>query len=423
MVERIISFFTSLRLTVVCLCLAVLLVFIGTLAQVDEGLYQAQNRFFRSLLIYWSPAGSSWKIPVFPGGYLIGGVLLLNLIAAHLRRFKFSRKKIGILVVHSGLILLLLGQFMTDLFSTESGMRLTEGESKNYSESSLHNELAVINTSHPDHDRVVAIPESLLARPGEIQTAALPFVLRVKRYFPNSQVGLRAPMLATEPPPATVGAGTRLEVKPLPKVTDMDHRDLPSAVVEVLAGPKSLGTWLVSDWLDDPQSFTYDRQTYQLALRPVRYYQPFSLQLLKFSHDVYKGTEIPKDFSSRLRLRRPDTGEDREVLIYMNNPLRYAGETFYQASFDPKDPRVTILQVVHNPSWLTPYVSCGLVGAGLLIQFLTHLIGFAKQQTGRLKAAGRPGDARVPGRPAAKPVALAAAGASAVSSSIKRSRT
>ena len=43
------------------------------------------------------------------------------------------------------------------------------------------------------------------------------------------------------------------------------------------------------------------------------------------------------------------------------------------------DPRVTILQVVHNPSWLTPYFSCVLVAAGLIVQFMIHLIGFVRK--------------------------------------------
>ena len=63
----------------------------------------------------------------------------------------------------------------------------------------------------------------------------------------------------------------------------------------------------------------------------------------------------------------------------MNNPLRYAGETFYQASFDPDD-HGSVLQVVHNPSWLTPYLSCVLVATGLTIQFLSHLIPFLKRR-------------------------------------------
>jgi hypothetical protein len=67
------------------------------------------------------------------------------------------------------------------------------------------------------------------------------------------------------------------------------------------------------------------------------------------------------------------------VLIYMNNPLRYAGETYYQASFDADDAG-TILQVVHNPSWITPYLACVMVAAGLITQFLYHLIPFLKRR-------------------------------------------
>jgi hypothetical protein len=44
----------------------------------------------------------------------------------------------------------------------------------------------------------------------------------------------------------------------------------------------------------------------------------------------------------------------------------------------------SVLSVVRNPGWLTPYVGCAMVGAGLLIQFLYHLSGFvskAKKKT------------------------------------------
>src|SRR5436190_23825989 len=93
LLERLNKFFSSLRLTVACLALGLVLVFVGTLAQVDLGLYKAQNEFFRSFFIYWGPKGASWRIPVFPGGYLIGTVLLVNLLAAHIRRFTLTRKK------------------------------------------------------------------------------------------------------------------------------------------------------------------------------------------------------------------------------------------------------------------------------------------------------------------------------------------
>src|SRR5216684_7970949 len=115
--DRLIDFFTSLRLTVACLALGLVLVFLGTLAQVDLGLYKAQNEFFRSFLVFWGPKTATWKVPVLPGGYLVGGVLLINLVASHIKRFKLTRKKAGIWLIHFGIILLLLGQLGTDILS------------------------------------------------------------------------------------------------------------------------------------------------------------------------------------------------------------------------------------------------------------------------------------------------------------------
>jgi len=373
--DRLIRFFTSLRLTVVCLGFAILLVFLGTLAQVDLGLYKAQNEFFRSFIVFWAPKGAAWKMPVLPGGYLVGGVLLINLIASHVTRFKLTKAKIGIWLTHLGLILLLLGQLGTDLLSRESTLHLREGEAKNYSESDRQAELAVIDTTDPDTDKVVAFSQGLLMHRKEIRQGDLPFTIRIKKFFANSSVQDRSAD-STEPPPASEGVGPRAVVKELPRVTQMDLRDVPSAVVEIQTPEKSLGTWLVSEYIERPQQFTYHNHAYKLEMRPRRYYKPFTIRLLEFKHDVYAGTDIPKNFSSRVQLQAPATGENRDVNIYMNNPLRYAGETFYQASFD-RDDHGTILQVVHNPSWLTPYLACVLVGFGLVIQFMTHLLGFS----------------------------------------------
>ncbi len=373
--DRLIGFFTSMRLTVVCLALSILLVFLGTLAQVDMGLYKAQNEFFRSFFVFWGPKAASWKIPVLPGGYLVGGVLLINLVASHIMRFKLTRAKVGIWLVHFGLILLLLGQLGTDLVSRESSLHLREGEAKNYSEADRQAELAIIDVTDKDTDKVVAIPQGLLMRKKEIQPGDLPFAVRVRKFFANSAVKDR-PAGATDAPPATEGIGPNATVKELPRVSEMDVRDVPSAIVEIQAADRSLGTWLVSEYIERPQQFTYNNRTYKLELRPRRYYNAFTIRLLEFQHDIYPGTDIPKNFSSRVQLQRPATGENREIKIYMNNPLRYAGETYYQASFD-RDDHGTILQVVHNPSWLTPYLSCVLVGVGLVIQFMTHLLGFS----------------------------------------------
>jgi hypothetical protein len=400
MIDRFINFFTSLRLTVACLALALVLVFVGTLAQVEIGLYAAQAEYFRSFFVYWTPPGTHLKIPFLPGGWLIGLVLLVNLLAAHIKRFHLSRKKIGIILIHAGLILLLGGQFLTELFQVESQMRIEVGDTKNYSESGRKNELAVIDVTDPDKDRVVAIPESLLAKGGEIRTPELPFTLRVKKYFANAtNVG---PMTGEpEKMTASDGLGQRVLFSPLPITRGMDAVDLPAALVQVVSDQGPVGEWIVSTHftrypafaylqqqiggiLPDvkvtaPQTFKVNGRTYEIALRPIRYYHPYSIKLLAFDHDLYPGTEIPKNFSSKIHLTDPTTGDDRDIKIYMNNPLRYHGTTFYQASFEPDD-KGTILQVVRNPASLAPYIACSLVALGLVVQFLTHLFAFARRR-------------------------------------------
>ena len=51
MTDKIWKFFTSLRLTVILLVIGTLLVFLGTIAQVNEGLWNAQDRWFRKPLV------------------------------------------------------------------------------------------------------------------------------------------------------------------------------------------------------------------------------------------------------------------------------------------------------------------------------------------------------------------------------------
>jgi cytochrome c biogenesis protein ResB len=152
-----------------------------------------------------------------------------------------------------------------------------------------------------------------------------------------------------------------------------------SAYVEPVAGGKSYGTWLVSVVLGAPQSFTHEGRTYTLAMRSRRWYLPYTVTLKEFRHDVYEGTQIPKNFSSLIQLRDPRRKEDREVLIYMNQPLRYDGKAFYQASFGKGD-TLSILQVVENPGWLLPYISCVLVSVGLIIHFTVSLRKSSKKR-------------------------------------------
>jgi hypothetical protein len=422
MTDKIWRFFTSLRLTVWTLGFAIVLVFLGTLAQVHEGLWDGQTRWFRSLVVVRAPGDVWWVPPIFPGGYLIGLVLLLNLLAAHLKRFQLTKAKVGINLTHFGIILMLVGGLATDLLSRESIMNFREGETRFYSEATRAYELVFTRPLDAQREEVVAIPAALLKTGAELRDPKLPFTVKVKNYWVNSEPSFRAPMQQNAPPLTDKGIAQDWDFSERKETKGMDDRNLPTAVLDL----GEHGVWVVPSWASEeaviegvkrsytrsvgadvaagiaaklaaPQEIEVGGQKWRMALRPERHYKPFSVTLLKTTHEIYLGTAtsmnpqgIPKNFQSRVRIDHPAKGETREVDIYMNNPLRYEGLTFYQSTMG-RDEVVDVgrsgLQVVRNPSWLIPYLSCLIVGLGLTWQFGYHLVSFLHK---RRAAASQP---------------------------------
>ncbi len=366
--QRIWDTATSLSLTIACLALLMVLVVACTLAQVRLGTLGAVNLYMRSWF-YWMDLGG-FSVPIFPAGALVGLVLMVNLVVVQIRRLDLSWSKVGIWIVHGGLIVLVAGEFVTGGFQVDARLAVEEGQTASSIEIPREMELAIVDTTDPSYDDVYGIPESALGRGGTVAVPGTPLAVRVRRYHRNAQLTAARPGdRATE---VTQGVGTGIAVRPLPPVTADDRMDLSVAIVDVLAEGRSLGTWLASNAVETPQSFVAGGRTFTLELRSRRQYLPYTLTLKKFRHDVYAGTNIPKNFSSLVHLSHPATGEDRDVLIYMNQPLRYDGKAFYQASFGKND-TLSILQVVENPGWLLPYVSTVLVTLGLLVHFFISL--------------------------------------------------
>lgn len=374
------DFFVSLQLTVVLLILSLLLVFVATLDQVNLGIWAVQEKYFRSFFVLWRLPGSNLALPVFPGGYFIGGLLLINLTAAHVYRFALTWKKLGIQLAHAGLIILLLGELITGLMQQDSSMRLEEGQTKSFTESFREHELALIDRTNPDYDEVVGIPEAVLSDQKSLQHPKLPFQVNVKAFYANATVQMGNPGSQPGAPVATQGVGTRVQVIPLPLTYKPDESNLPAAYVEITGPAGVIGTWAVSPIMGMPQTFVFEGRTWELVMRLKRHYQPFSLNLIKVTHEVYPGTEIPKNFASRVRLKDEAGHEDREVVIYMNNPLRHGGLTFYQYQMNAAG-KMSAFQVVRNPGWLLPYIACVLMGVGLVWQFSYSLLGFVRKRT------------------------------------------
>ena len=380
MTSNLVQFFkplASLKLTIVCLACAMVLVFVGTLDQVQIGVYEAQLRYFKSFFLYFSLPGSHLKIPWFPGGYTLGGILLVNLVAAHVSRFKLSWKKTGILILHSGLILLLVGQLVTSVFEEESQVQLDQGQTKNYSESPYLDELAIIDSSGANTDEVISVPASRLAKGRSISLPGAGLTLQVNDFYENA--ALVSPNQLPRENYPHFRVGPMAVAVPIPRTYKQDERNQPAASVSLMKNGQQIGSWSLASGFPQPIQFRAGPKPFAIVLRPKRYYRPFSITLEEFRHDRYAGTEIAKNFSSKVRLIDPSVHENREALIFMNHPLRYAGLTFYQAGFGNND-ATTVLQVMKNPSWLVPYISCGMMALGLVIQFGMHLISFVRRR-------------------------------------------
>jgi hypothetical protein len=450
----------SLKLTVTLLGMSIFIVFAGTLAQVDSGIWTVVERYFRcwiasiEMRIFFP---RDWNVPAawtlyFPGGWLIGAALVVNLLVSHAMRIRLEARgprlylglavaliggaltwitishvfdadstqkklspslrvtvqllqgggvalvlfmgskmlfgrKAGIVLLHAGLILMMMSELVTGLSAEEGMMTIAEGQSSNYCQDNRHVELAFVDSSPADHDGVVVVPEWRLRRGGSIQDPLLPCDLEVVPPGFLKNAGLR-PARPGEPNPATAGRGLSLlaqERGEEPGAASTQRVDLPALYVTLRdrRSGRTIGTYLTAVGLalsGPPERVAVDGKTYTLSLRFKRTYKPYELHLKKFRYERYPGTTIPKDFSSIVRLVDPERGIDREARIWMNNPLRYRGDTLYQADWDHETEAGTVLQVVSNAGWMVPYLGCMIVAVGLLGQFGLHLVGFLKRR-------------------------------------------
>ncbi|MCR6656826.1 MAG: ResB protein required for cytochrome C biosynthesis, partial [Opitutus sp.] len=163
----------------------------------------------------------------------------------------------------------------------------------------------------PKFDEVVAIPGRTPRESGEIDVEAAPFRVVVKRYYPNAVLAPRAQNPSASRSPTRAWARASTSTVPVQMTYKENERNWSTAFVELVGTEGSIDTWLrhraAAGVADD--SATAGR-TWRLGIRRNTH-KPFSLQLLKVSHDVYLGTDIPKNFSSRVRLTTPDGREDR----------------------------------------------------------------------------------------------------------------
>lgn len=299
------------------------------------------------------------------------------------------KKRAGIVVLHLGIVMLMFSEWQVAKYGRENQMTLTEGETSTFLRDIRERELAIVERGGSE-DRVWVVPEHRLRSAAEseeiISGGLLPFPVRVREFYINSEL---KPLTREADVPKAAGLGAvAMAVEQNPR-TGMDELpDISSVYIDILDDDADsvVSTHLVSQEASElrgefAERVTVDGKTYDLYLRSMRTYRPWTVKLLDVSRTNYIGTSTPKDFRSKFVITEKN-GEEHEFTTWMNNPVRFGGETFYQQGYQniPGTGEVTTLQIVRNTGWMLPYIGCMVVAFGMFAQFGQTLVRFLNRQ-------------------------------------------
>ncbi len=361
--NKIIGFFLSLKLTVVCLILLSILTVFGTLYQVEYGLYMAQQRFFDSWIILF------FGFLPFPGTQLVLSFLFVNLLANMVIRFQYGWRQSGIIMIHMGLMLLLAGGWVTRQFGQESFLSLLEGEASNLASSYHKWEVAAWRESDGNWRDVVAI-DADYAEPGRV----LPFEefglkLSVDEYHRHARA-----FKATDPEVAArVLNSSGITFLEASRPHWEPAENMPGGIFTVHTPDGGARRLLLFSGDPEPTTFEHNGDEITFSLRRKRYPLPMTVSLINFEKTFHPNTDIPRSFASLIEVDLQ--GVTRDVLIEMNRPFRYHGYTFYQASYADLDHglHMSTFAIVLNYGRIIPYIATGLTFIGLAVHFLIEL--------------------------------------------------
>lgn len=371
---RTFTYMFSLKVAVAGLFLLMLLVFFGTLYQVEHGLHAAQQKYFFSWVFL------QWGFLPFPGGKLVLFILFANLFASMMVHFQYGWRLLGIVAVHFGILLMLAGGWFTHLFGEESFLVLREGEGANLTTAYKEWELSIWEPGESPMIRdITALDADGLDSGDRLRVEDYGLILRVDRYHTNARA-FQDRSETGDSDILNVNGINVLHPEPSPKDPESN---MPGGLFDVGFEEGEMEEKLLLFGGDQrPTRLTQsDGSPLLIQLRRKRYPLPMIVELLDFDKEFYPASSIPKAFSSRIKVYLQDL--EREALIEMNQPFRYRGYTFFQASYmdvKPGDPEISRFAVTRNYGRLIPYVATGVTVAGLVLHFLIVLIPRKRKQ-------------------------------------------
>lgn len=379
---RLVRPFSSLGLTCTVLLLMFVVTWRGTLAQIDIGLLEAQRKYFDSLFL----VERFGAVPVpLPGGYLLMAVLAVNLLVGGIVRLRKSRRTIGVLITHLGILWLLVAGLVRAHFAVEGAIRFHEGQTRSAFTSWHDWELVVTEpAAQGEGAEEWIIPEAEFrsafgeedVSPVTFSHPNLPFTLTVERALWNCVV--RREQGGDDVGPQGLGGFVLVA---LPKEKEAE-RNVRGAVVRVATGLASK-RGIVWGLERAPWTVEVDGRRFGVTIRKRRFPLGFAIRLDRFQKKDHPGTRMPADFRSFVTVK--DAGVERQVEISMNEPLRYRGYVLYQSQWSPPDAAsggrfYSVLAVARNPSDRWPLYACVVIAVGMVVHYLRMLLAYARRQ-------------------------------------------
>jgi len=381
--ERTIRFLSSYGFAAMLLLVLLVLTYLGTLEQIDTGIYHVQKKYFESLvLVHWIDG----KVPIpLPGAYLVFVLLSANLLLGGLIRMRRSWTRIGIYITHIGIVVLLLSSFVSFRTKVEGFVRLDPNAEVNEFESFYQWELVIFRTAEDGRVTEHLVHESRFRDldpedPPVFRSDEVPFEITVREFLPNS-----FPEIARTAAEAEQGVkGFYLQERELARSAE---HDVPGMRVSI-DFPDTGRTEETLLWGRQifPHLVEVDGEEWAVHLRKVTRSLPFTLRLDDFTMKRHPGIRTPKVFRSEVT--KDPGGADRKVKITMNEPFREGGFTLYQTTWGPQDPDYegplwSGLSVVKNPADQWPLVSCVIIGIGLAVHFIRKMVLYLDRESRR----------------------------------------
>ena len=377
----------SFGLSVIVMIFMFLIILFGTLYQVDNGLYAAQQKYFDSLFVLHEVGPVT--VPL-PGAYLLMVVLAINLVCGGFIRIRKSKYTAGILIVHFGIAFMLVSCAMTFHWADRGHMRLYEPHNGQLGQSSdefvsyvdWNIEIAKGDGSKTLHN----IPEEMFAdltngKKRTFYNDALPFEVTVSEYAVNAFPSPKRPMMSDN---AHVIDGYYLDVMSPDLQGEANIPGVYVSVKDTASGESTEGIlWGMSM---QPLTVNIGGESWILDLTRKRWNVPFTVRLDEFIHDKHAGSMMARSFESYIT--KTEGGNKDVVHIWMNHPLRHKGYTFFQESWGPADARegerlYSQFSVVRNPGDQGPLYACIIIGIGMLFHFCQKLLTYMRIEAKR----------------------------------------